>query len=305
MAGRKRKLPSYKDFKFKKRSIKHPIKKPIPSVSRLLIDTWRQIWQYKRPFFGIILISLVLNIVFVKGFASGLDMAQVRQQFQQIGEMSGFALNATILGVVVAGANSNITEVASLYQTVLTIITALAFIWLFRQTYDSKKQLKIKLKQPFYEGMTPIIPFILQLILISLQLLPMVIGLGLFSIVQSNGIAVSALETSLWAFFAGLLSLLSLYLLSASALSLIIVTLPEMTPIKAYKMSKKVVEFRRLVVLRKLLFTTFMFLVIMGGIMLLFIMSLPNFAEWIWLGLSSIILPMVIGSGYRLYRSLI
>ena len=93
--------------------------------------------------------------------------------------------------------------------------------------------------------------------------------------------------------------------MSGSFLSLIIVTLPDMTPIKAYKMSKKVIEFRRLVVLRKLLFFIILFLIIIGGVMLLFIMLIPNLAEWIWLGLSSLILPVIIGSGYRLYRSLL
>ena len=304
MATRKRKLPSYKDFKIR-RSIKHPIKKPIPSVLGLLFGTWKHMWKYKKLFFSVILITLVLNIVLVKGFASGINMPEIKQQLQQVGLTPGIALNTTILGLVVAGANSNLSEVASVYQSILTIISCLAFIWLFRQTYDAKKKVSIKVKDPFYEGMAPVIPFILQLMLMSLQLLPMVIGLGLFGIVQANGLAVTALEISIWVIFLILMIIWGFYLVSGSFLSLIIVTLPDMTPIKAYKMSKKVIEFRRLIVLRKLLFFLILFLIIIGGVMLLFIMVIPNLAEWVWLGLSSLILPVVIGSGYRLYRSLL
>lgn len=304
MANRKRKLPSYKNFKFKK-SIKHPIKKPLPSVFRLFMDTLRHMWRYKRPFFGVILVSLILNIVLIKGFTATQNVPEIKNQLTQLGESSGLLLNATIAGLVVAGSNSNITEVANLYQTMFTIVYSLAFIWLFRQTFETKKFIKIKVKQPFYEGMTPIIPFILQLMIVGLQLIPMVIGVGLFGIVQSKGIAVSAIENVFWVLLMVFLSLLSLYWISASILSLIIVTLPDMTPVKAYKMSKKVVEFRRFIVMRKLFMFIILFLFLVGGLFLLSIMIIPNFAEWTWLILSSFILPMVIGSGYKLYRSLL
>lgn len=303
MTNRRRKLPQYKNFKFKKK-IKHPIKKPIPSVFRILTDTIKHIWKHKRIFIGMIVIYLLLNLLFVKGLKSGLDIPAVKDELQHTSQLSGVGLGATLLAVVAGDSNSGLSEVASFYQTLIAIICSLAYIWLFRQTYEAKKT-KIKLKQPFYEGMTPVIPFFLQLILVGIHMLPAIIGISVFGIVQVNGLAVNPVEITIWAIFASLLVVFSLYLLSASVLSLIIVTLPDMTPLKAYKVSKKVVEFRRLIIMRKLILYTILLFAILSSLLLLVVMTIPVIAEWLLIILLAITLPIVIGSGYKLYRSLL
>lgn len=300
--ARKRKKPEYKTFKLTKR-IKPPVQKKLPSVTNLLLETWKHIWRYRRVFFGVIAVYFLLNLIFVKGLTTALDVPALKQELQQT-DLNGIALGATLLGVVAGSGTSAATEVANLYQTIIVIICALAFIWLFRQTYEAKP-VKIKVKQPFYEGMAPVIPFLLLLIVIGVQLLPMVIGVSVFSTVQANGLAVTMIETVLWALLAVLLALLSFYLISASLLSLIIVTLPDMTPMQAYRSAKKVVAFRRWVIMRKLLLFALLLAMIFGGILLLFIMTIPVLTEWVMAILSAVALPLVIGSGYKLYRSLL
>lgn len=304
MKSHKRKKPSYKSFRLSKR-IKPPIQKDLPSVRKLISDTCLHIWRYKRIFFGVMVVYILLNLVLVKSFKTALDVPSLKDELQNSSSLQGFSLGATLLGMVASSGVGGTTEVANLYQSIITIITILAFIWLFRETHEHRKKVTIKLKQPYYEGMTPIIPFVLSLMLIGLQLLPMMIGVGVFSLVQTNGLAVTAVETFVWALFAILLSLLSFYLVSASMFGLIIVTLPKSTPISAYKSAKSVVAFRRWTIMRKLLIFIILIGLAYAGVLIGCILILPALVEWLMIILTAIILPIGIGAGYKLYRALL
>ncbi len=305
MGFRRRKKPIYRSFRLSKR-IKPPVSKNLPTVRRLILDTCLHMWRYRKIFVGLIFVNFLLNLVLVKGLSSALDIPSLKDELQQSSALSGVAMNAVLLGIVTSSGTEGISEVSNLYQTQITIISILAFIWLFRETYEhTAKKKVVKLKQPFYEGMAPLIQFLLLLMLIGLQLLPMVAGVGIFSLVQVNGLAVTAIETTVWAILALSLSLVSFYLLSPSVFSLYIVTLPKHTPLTAYKSAKSVVAFRRWTIIRKL----FYFMIIIGLIYLavLFgcIVLIPSLTEWVMLFLSSLILPLTIGCGYKLYRSLL
>lgn len=302
---RRRKKPQYKPFRLRKK-IKPPVRKDLPSVRKLIFDTCLHMWRYRKVFVGVILIYIVLNLVLVKGLSSALDIPAIKQELKESSVASGATLNAVLLGVVASSGANGTTDVSSLYQTLITIVFMLAFIWMFRETHEHKlKKIQIKLRQPFYEGMTPIIPFILTLMLIGLQLLPMMIGVGIFSLVQVNGLAVTGIETFLWAVFAILLSILTFYLISASMFGLIIVTLPGGTPVGAYKSAKSVVAFRRWAIMRKLLVYLLVVGLIYAGVMFASIVILPVLTEWILALLSAFILPLSIGCVYKLYRSLL
>lgn len=303
MPTRVRKKPYYKNFKLTKR-IKPTDNKQVPTVLQLFTSTSRHIWRYRRIFGAIIAIYFLLNLIFVSSLNSGLDVAGLKQQLQDSGEIGGIEVGATLLGVVIGPEGSNLSEVASLYQLMFLVIFTLAYIWLFRQTYLPKVQ-KIKIKQPFYEGMTPLIKFIFTLLLISLQLMPMIVGISLFSVVQVNGLAATAIESVLWATLTVLLSILSLYWVSASLLALIIVTLPEMTPLRAYKNAKKIALYRRWRVLGSLILLSLLLIIIFGATVFATIMIFAAAAQVVVLLISSLLLPLAIGCGYKLYRSLI
>lgn len=282
------------------------INKSIPSVMSVLIGTIKHIWQHKRLFFGVILIYFLLNLIFVKGLTSSVDIPALKTELQKTGNLNSITLGTAMLSAAVGPSNNSGAEIANLYQTIIVIICSLAFIWLFRQTYETKPStIKIKIKQPFYEGMSAIIPFIFLLLLVGLQLLPMIIGISVFSVVQAGGLAATTTETALWGTFALLLGLTSFYMISASIFSLIIVTLPDMTPMQAYKNAKKIVASRRWLIMRKFLSFSILLILILGGLLILIIMVLPAIVEWVMAIVTVIVLPIIIGSGYRLYRSLL
>src|SRR6185369_11168426 len=89
---------------------------------------------------------------------------------------------------------------------------------------------------------------------IGAQLVPFAVGGAAYSTVLTAGIAVSAFEKTLWFMLFVLLGLWSFRMVTASIFALYIVTLPDMTPLRAYRSARQLVHGRRLLLWRKLLF---------------------------------------------------
>jgi hypothetical protein len=152
--------------------------------------------------------------------------------------------------------------------------------------------------------MYPIVPFILVLCVIGLQLLPLVIGTGLYSLVASNGIAVGG-EIIFWIVLAIALTVLSLYWLCSSLFALYIVTLPDMTPLKALRSARELVRNRRAQVIRKVLWLPLVLFVVAGLIMLPIILWLTPLAQWIFFLLTMFSVVAIHTYMYILYRELL
>lgn len=299
---RKRKPAYYRHFRLSKR-IESSAQKNLPSVRTLVRAAWQQIWRNKRLFFGLTAIYLLLNIALVRGLANTIDINSLRDDLA-VAEVDGIALHAALLGTVVSSAGGAATEAGGLYQSFLLLVFALAFIWLLRQTSEPTKE-RLLIRQPLYEGMQPLIPFIMVMLVVSLQLLPMLAGLGLFGIVQANGLAVTAVEQGIWVVLVALLTLLTFYMLSSSLMALMIITLPGTRPLTALRMARKVVAYRRWPIMRKILLLSLVVVFIYLLILFAIIMVAPWLAEWVVSALSALSLPIVLASFYKLYRSLI
>lgn len=295
---RKKKAPSYRSFKLSKR-LKPAKPVVLPSVLSLARDTCRHIWLHRKTFGGILAVYLVLNIVFVKALSSSINVGDLRNQYIEALGLSGWSLNTALVADVASSGATN--ELTSLYQTIITIMVILAAIWLFRQTSASQKRFQIR--EPFYQGMTPIVPFLLVTTVIGLQLLPMLAGVTIYSTVQNNGLAVTGVETVLWALLAFVMSLLTFYFLSSSLFALIIVTLPDMRPIAALRSARKLVAHRRWILMRKIFGAILLASVGLVAILLLTVVTLPVLAEWVALLYGGWIIIFLSGFGYKLYRA--
>ncbi len=301
--ARRRKLPAKKILGIK-RSKRPSARKKLPSVFGLIHQSIRHIWQYKKPFIGLMVVYLFLVLLLVKGFSNNLDLPSLREEISQTITDNAFQQNIVLLGVVASGSSETPNETGNLYQTIIVIISVLAAIWLFRQSHD-RPDMKFKIKQPFYEGMGQLIPFILVLCVVGLQLLPMVIGLGIFGTVQQNGLATTGFELSLWALLAIGLSLLTFYFMASSLFALIIVTLPQSTPVASLRSARKIVKYQRWVIIRKLFALGFIFSLISLLALFAIIAAIPGFAEFFVLIITAVFMPIVIGAWYKLYRALL
>lgn len=295
--------PEYKSFRLSKK-IKHPSKVKISSSLSLIKMSLLVMKKYWKYYTVMTLIYGVFVFLFVRSSSSQVNIVDLKDSFQSIlGQSGGLASNIALFGVLIGSASSS-SDIAGTYQILLILTFSLAMIHGLRQMFSSSNN-QPSVKKSLYQGMTPIIPFILVLLVVGLQLLPLSIGSSLYATVVASGIAVTTLEKALWLILLFSVALLSFYMLSSSIFALYIVTLPEMTPIKALRSARDLVRYRRWEVMRKLLMLPIVLLLLVGLIVVPLIAFVPRIAELSFFLLSLIILPITHTYMYTLYRKLL
>lgn len=269
---------------------------PIPNVITLSKQTGVLLWSNRAVLGGIAAIYGLLVLLFVRGLGRGFDVAAVRDQFSN--KLAGsFSAYTQLLG-----SGNGSSQSAGSYQVVLFVIASLALIWALRQLLAGEK---ISVKNAYYYGMYPLVPFLLVIIVLCLQLVPMAIGSSLYSIVVSSGIAANGLEIAAAAVLALALMLVSLYLIAPTIMALYIVTLVDMTPHKALRSAKKLAQGRRWTILRKILFLPVAILIIEAALLTPLILIAPLIAGWVMFLLGVLTVAVVHAYLYNLYRTLL
>lgn len=185
---------------------------PLSNVWKLSQRAILVLWDNKGLFAGITLVYGILNLILAQGLANNDDFAKLKSQSSQIfsGHVntisSGLATFVSLGGTSDNSANTT----AGVYQFIFVIIVSLALIWALRKVISAKR---VKVRDAYYRGMYPLIPFILVLFAIGLQLLPLIIGATLYNQVINNGIAVGFFEKLVWIVIFGILTLMSLYMI--------------------------------------------------------------------------------------------
>ena len=299
---RRLRRPKYTPLHIGKK-LKVPVGK-LPNVWALTKQVAGLLWQYKKLFIGITLVYALLNLVLVQGLASNTDVTSLKNTLNGVftGHLRELASSLTVFVVLVGSAGNGSSNTAGAYQLFLVLITSLAVIWALRHVLAGEA---VRVRDAYYRGMYPLIPFILVLCVIGLQLLPLVIGTGLYGIVVNNGIAVNGAETAIWAILAIALSVLSLYWLCSSLFALYIVTLPDMTPLKALRSARELARYRRAQIIRKLLWLPFALFVVSAIIMLPIILWLTPVAQWVFFLLTTFSVVAIHAYMYSLYRELL
>lgn len=277
---------------------------PISSGWKLFTSSLELIWQNRRLFFGVTLTYGIFNLVFVHGMGRLVSLSGISKS-------TNLSEGYNRFNAVLSSTGSASTDSASLYQSILLVITVLAIIWLLRQLQakslkkKSKKSDELNVRKVFYHSTYALVPFILELLLISIQLLPMLIGASIYSMVISNGLAVGPIENLLWLGLFVVLSIWSIYMVTASIFGLFVVTLPEMTPMQAWRSARKLVAGRRWTIMRKLLFLPFIMLLIVAVLILPVAIWLAPIAEWLYFLVGVVALPICVVYLYSLYREIL
>lgn len=281
-----------------------PPRSPLPKARHIFWTTLRQLWSNKVLFGGVVVVYGALTLLLVRGFSGSGDLANLKSGLDSISSGFGNEVHNSVTTFVamLTTSDSGSTVNASLYQAILLIVCSLASIWALRQTLARND---VRVRDSFYHGMYPLVPFLLTFMLIGVQLLPFGIGAGLYSMMISYGIAIHLWEKAIWAVvFAGL-AFWSLRMITASVFSLYIVTLPDMTPLRAYRSARDLVWGRRLLIWRKLIFLPVVLLLVVAAIEVPLIFIYPPVAVWVFFALSMIGLPVINGYLYNLYREML
>jgi len=298
---RRPKRPKYKSLRLQKR-IKHHIK--LPSVYKITKKAFRTVWDNKALFAGITLIYGILNLILVQGFAGSSDTTNLKAALDQIftGNFGSLASGLSVFAVMLSSAGNATSQTAGAYQMFVGLLGSLAIIWALRQVLAG---VRIRVKDAYYRGVYPLVPFLLVLMVTALQLIPMLIGASIYSIVINNGIAVLPVEKFLWATLYGMLTLLTLYMITSSVFALYVVTLPNMTPVKALRSARELVRYRRWTVLRKIICLPIILLISSAMIMIPIIIWLTPLAQWVFFILTMSALLAIHAYMYTLYRELL
>lgn len=281
--------------------------KRLPNVWQLSQVALSVLWRQRYTILGIVLIYGLVNLAVAQGFSSGLSVSSAKSQLSSIfhGKHLNLGGNLTIYALMFASIGGSSSSSNGFgYSLILVVIASLAIIWAIRNSSNSKIA-KVRIRDAYYRGMYALIPFIIILLLIGIELLPMVAGISIYVSAINNAIAVTAIEKLVFVVLMLSLTSLTIYWLSSSIFALYIVTLPDMTPLKALRSAKQLVKKRRYVILPRLLFLPVMLIVISAVIMLPFISWVAPAAPWVFLVLSLLLLAITHSYLYNLYRELL
>lgn len=279
--------------------------KKVPSGFRLLRMSLTHIWGNRKLFVIILLIYAALYFVLVKGLATNFQLSTAREQIESsLGEdANSLAVGPALMAALITSTSSAVSESAGVYQALLLIIFSLVIIWTLRQTMEVKA--KVRLGDAFYKGSAPLVQYILVMLAVFLQSIPALLGGTLYSVVSNNGIAVSGLEKIIWFLFLLISIGISVYMISASLFATYIVTLPGVRPLRALRSARKLVRFRRFMVIRKVIF----FPIVAGLFMLLafwpLVLYVPVAAEVTFIAFTIFMLLLTHAYYYTLYREML
>lgn len=277
-------------------------KHTIPSAFRLTAMAAQLVWSYKKQFGIITAIYGVLLIVLVQGLSNGTDVSALKDTLSAFftGNIGSLASGLTIFVVLLGSAGTTATSNGA-YQFFVAIVISLVLIWALRQ---AKAGSTFTVRDAFYKSMYPFIPFILVLLIICLQLLPLLVGAALYN-AAASGVAATLAERLLFLAIYVVLALWSGYMVSSSIFALYIVALPDMTPIKALRSARDLVKKRRWLVIRKIIFAPLFLLIVAAIIMIPIIVLLTPVARYVFFLLTTSVVLALHSYFYTLYRELI
>lgn len=305
-ADEPRVLPGHKRFWYKPWTwpsrLPAPPRKPLPKARTLTVLAAKRLWGNKKLFGGLVLIYGIVDILLVRGLSSAVDLGGFKSALDMLA--SGVWEKAYNVGTsfIYLLTTSGATTGSGQYTSILLLIMSLAFIWAMRQVQAGNRP---RIRDAFYEGMYPLIPFLLVLFVVSLQLIPLAIGAYLYNVVVSHGIASDIGEKAIWLAVFIVLAIWSFYMVTSTLFALYIVTLPEMTPMKALRSARQLVYKRRLLIWRKLIYLPIVLLIVAAVIEIPLIYIWAGAAEWAFFALSMASLAAVHGYLYTLYREML
>jgi hypothetical protein len=300
--SRTMKRPKYSSFKLEK-PIKHHVR-DLLSGNKILKKSFKLLKKNKGLYLRMSLLYGFLLFILVRLQNQGLDVVGTKQTLQAYlkGNFDNLGASATLFGLLIGSALATTSTTAILFQIMLLIFFSLAIIWSLRQSNANRKN---SLKESFYSGMYPLVQFCAVLVVMLLQLIPFRFGKYIYDIVQAQYLAVSSIEKSLWVTFYAGSGLISLYLLCSSVFALYIVSLPDMTPMRALRAAKNLIEFRRIQVGLRILAMPVYLLSLGGLIMIPTIYFAPGFAEVVFYFIAMLALPAFHSYLYVLYLELL
>lgn len=246
-----------------KRSYREDYERPL-EVSGLVshaMQTFKIIFKQWRLFLPLVIFTAIANIVLV-GIMSEDTYVQFQDTLDETtnglvdGKLGQVAKASLLLvsTITTGGLSQGLSEVQQVFAMILFLVVWLVTTYLVRHTLAGHHP---KLRDGFYNALTPLISTLIVTVVILIQLAPIAIVV----VTYAAAVATEFLNTPFYALvyfiFAALLILLSLYLVSSSILALVAVTAPGLYPMSALRTTANLAAGRRTKIAIRLVFLVF------------------------------------------------
>lgn len=219
----------------------------------------KMLWGNKKLFICLVLLYALMTLA-VTNLSSESLYAQMRETVNESGTelFEGFWGEIGKAGLLLVGGitgsyqepDTNAQASTQIYVVIVGLLTWLSTVWLLRVILAGRKP---KLRDGVYNAGAPIVSTTFVSLLAVLQLLPVALVLFGYNSAVVSGLLEGGVEAMVFWGAAALLTILSLYWLTATFIALVIVTLPGMYPMQAIRTAGDLVVGRRLRILLRLL----------------------------------------------------
>lgn len=221
-----------------------------PGLFSLVGKTFSIIFKNWKLFFGLLFIIAVLAILLV-GLFSQDSLNSVRETILNSsselanGKLGEFATSGLVLISIVTtgGLSQDISDGNGLILAFIFLLLWLISIYFTRFILAKKK---VTLRQGFYKSLTPLASTFVILAVILAELIPIFIVIIFYNAALKTDFLSTPFYALLFLAFAGLLILLSCYLVSGSIIALVAVTSPGLYPLPALREANNLIFRRRI-----------------------------------------------------------
>lgn len=304
-ASRKKKLPEYRTLRLNTKIKADDILK-ISSMRTLWRETWQFLWIHRVKMAIFVLIYTITYMVLVRGINEfTLNADEIKLELEDVlsGNFGAIITFVVLYTSLLSSITTSSDDITNFYQSSILIIFSLSFIWLIRKLHLRDSSATVK--DAFYQGMRPLIPFLIVIIVMALELIPAGVSSLIFVTAQSASVVSTEFESLTFSVLAVLGFVLTVYLLVGSIFAPYIVTLPNMKPMAALRSSMRLLRIHRWIVLRKILLFFITLLVLGFFLVLPFIIWLPKYAEIAFFVMGCGSFAVMHTFMYKLYRSML
>ncbi|MBR2741934.1 hypothetical protein IKD98_04295 [Candidatus Saccharibacteria bacterium] len=221
----------------------------VPGMMYHILYSFRMIFKNWKLFVPLVIIVVVLNVVFV-GIISESNYKRFQEIFDQTnaevagGEVGTVAKAGLLLvsTVTTGGLSGDSGEASIVFGILIFLIIWLTTIFLLRHIMAKHK---VTLRDGFYNAMTPLLSTFVVFVVAVIQCVPIFVLIIFYSAAVQTDFLATPFYALLFLVFAGLMILLSAYLLSSSLIALIAVSAPGLYPLRALGIASELMMGRR------------------------------------------------------------
>ncbi len=260
----------------------------LPGYISFTKSVLKLIWSNRKKFIIVILLYAILTIVMV-GIASEDTYSTLKET---ISASSGNFFSGTLgdieksgllfLTAFTGGISNELSEAQQIYAGILIIMAWLTNVWLLRNILAGHK---VKVRDALYSAGAPILPTFMVAMLFIIQLIPIALAMVGYGAASTTGLLSGGVEAMMFWIAAGFLAVLSIYWITSTIISLVVVTLPGMYPYQAIKIGGDLVVGRRLKIVLRFIWMIVL-LIIFWAIILIPIIMLDSWLKDVWSAIS-------------------